>query len=208
MLRGLALGVGVCAAGAAGFVVSRWYRSSRRDELAARTEGILWPDPPVLEEFTLADHRGRPFGLQQLRGRWSLVSFGYTYCPDICPLLLGYLREIQSRMTGFDDPLQTVFVSVDPARDTTERLAEYVAFFGPDIIGATGAKDDVDDITRTFGVIYFFDEPQGNGSYLVSHSGSLFLTDPAGRLVGVFTAPHDVGDIVTRIRAIADVVTG
>ncbi len=151
-------------------------------------------DPPKsIEAFKLIDHRGEPFVLDSLRGKWSFVFFGYTHCPDVCPTTLHTLSEMD-RILAERSPqrhdVQIVFVSVDPERDSAEQLAGYVPYFNRSFIGVTGAPEEIDRLTRQLGILHLkVDRGEGKG-YLVDHSASILLFDPSARLRGVFSAPH------------------
>jgi len=155
-------------------------------------EGHVLPVPLPIGEFRLVDHRGEPFDRERLLGRWSLLFFGYTWCPDICPVTLSKLAPVLD-LLGPEDAVQAVFVSVDPERDDTARLAEYVAFFHPALVGATGPPDELERLTGAIGVYHekrAFDDPGADG-YLVDHSSSLFLVDPQARLHAILHEPDD-----------------
>jgi protein SCO1/2 len=164
---------------------------------AARTEVLtVLPEPRPLGHFELTGQDGNPFTPDDLRGRWTLTFFGFTHCPDICPSTLYDLQQVDQalRERAPDSPPghQVLFVSVDPERDTPERLAEYVAFFSPDFRGATAADERLRPLARQLGVAYRIeDHDAGSTQYTVYHSASILLIDPDGRLYGVFTAPHD-----------------
>lgn len=179
-------------------------------QTAPRVEGFLWPDPRALTPFELVDQDGAPFDLARLQGRWTLLFFGYTYCPDVCPATLAALAEVHSLLVAEDATrdLQVVFVSVDPQRDTPARLAEYVRYFDPVFIGATGSDEALRGLTRQLGVIAFRGEADADGNYLVDHTAALLLLDDQARLVGLFRAPHQPDDIAGRVRMIRGFVDG
>ena len=157
-------------------------------------QGVLWPGPKPLQPFALIDHAGEPFSLERLRGKWTLLFFGYTYCPDICPTALATLSAVLQRLEQHPTALadtQVVFVSVDPKRDPPERLAEYVAYFDKRFTGATGEVTEIDDLARMVGAGYLIEPEDASGNYLVSHTGSIFLVDPQARILGAFSFPHD-----------------
>ncbi|MCB1857227.1 MAG: SCO family protein [Gammaproteobacteria bacterium] len=150
------------------------------------------PGPKELLPFNLTDHTGSPFTLDSLRGRWSFLFFGYTYCPDICPASLTTLALMDKKLRsdGLSIPYQVVFVSIDPARDDVARLAEYVSYFNPSFIGVTGSDAELSGMTRQLGVLYA-KAPQAEGDeYLMDHSAAIILIDPEGRFHAVFSAPH------------------
>lgn len=170
-------------------------------------EGLFWPYQKQLNEFNLTDHTGQPFTLQSLEGQWNLVFFGYTYCPDICPITMSMLREAstlyqQQAPAEFTD-LRITFVSVDGERDQTDHLANYIRFYDDSWLAASGNKSSVDSLTTQLGVPYEIEphEP-GAKNYLVSHSGTLFLLSPEGKLVSTLQPPHQVDEVVQRLISI------
>jgi protein SCO1/2 len=187
----LAAAVAVLSA-AAGF--SLWQLQQIRSAPPLASLKVL-PEPRVLADFALVDQAGQPFSLERLRGRWSLLFFGFTHCPDICPGTLYDLGRVHQALNEADQDLeehQVAFVSVDPERDTPERMAEYVSFFDPDFLGITGELKQISPLALRIGVAYRIEphEP-GSENYAVDHSASVFLIDPQARLHGVFPSPHD-----------------
>lgn len=187
---------------AAGF--SLWMLSQARP--ASTYESLLvLPEPRVLGDFNLVDQRGEDFSLADLRDRWSLLFFGFTHCPDICPSTLYDLQQVNQSLAAAAataEPWQVVFVSVDPERDTPQRLGEYVAWFDPDFVGVTGAPEQLAPLAMRIGVAFrIADHEPGAANYTVDHSASVFLTDPQGRLHGVFPAPHDAAAMARDLAA-------
>jgi protein SCO1 len=157
-----------------------------------------------LPEFSLTDHAGTAFGPARLEGRWSLLFFGYTYCPDVCPIALSAVHQALAEMPAPPPAagLGVYFVSVDPARDTLTRLREYVTFFDPDFVGVTGEDAELQKITRALGIVYVR-AGEGEGEhYLVDHSASLLLLSPAGKLHAVLSAPHEAERLARNLSAI------
>lgn len=178
---------------ALGFLAGRVFNDPARhapNEAYARLESAV-----TLPEFLLHDQNGQPFGLKQLAGKWSLVFFGYTHCPDICPTTLVVLRDVERTAGGKAKNLQYVFVSVDPDRDRPAALKTYVSYFHPDFIGATGTQTELMRLTRALGA-YYEAGPSKNGSYEVYHSAGIFLIDPETKLRALFSGPHDAAQIV------------
>jgi len=158
-----------------------------------RNDGYYqYETPIVLDDFALSNHRGEAFTLSDLTGKWSFVFFGYTFCPDICPLTLASLRQFYNLLedTGMADDVQVVMISLDPKRDTTEVLNNYVTYFNSDFIGATGDYADIYGVSRQMNVAFTY-TPIDDENYLVTHNGEIMLVDPSGRDVGFFKAPHD-----------------
>ncbi len=155
---------------------------------------LLLPEPRPLREFALRDHLDRPLGLAQLQGHWSLLFFGYTHCPDICPTTLGVLKGVAKRLEAQPQLAATtrfLFVSVDPQRDSLPHLREYIGFFHPDFIAATGERKDIDNLLRQLGGVYMFEGDTSKDDYLVNHSVSVALIDPQGHWVARFNPPLD-----------------
>ncbi|MCG8590698.1 MAG: SCO family protein [Proteobacteria bacterium] len=169
-------------------------------------EVTVFPVPQPLPEFSLTDHRATRFDRTRVEGRWSLLFFGYTYCPDVCPFTLQNLAHVQRLLSARADPSpaapQVVFVSVDPERDTTERLREYVGFFDPAFVGVTGEAEEIDRLTRGVGAFFEKEEAEANAGYLVNHSALLFLLDPQARLRAVLDDPHDPEEFVRLLAAV------
>jgi len=163
----------------------------------------LLPVARELPEFHLRDQSGEPFERSRLEGRWSLLFFGYTSCPDVCPTTLQSLAQIKPELEAAGD-VQVVFVSVDPARDPVERLREYVGFFDPSFEGVTGSKEEIDGLTGELGVYYAVRAPESDqpadAGYLVDHASSLFLIDPEARLHALLDDPRDGAAFVERLR--------
>lgn len=153
----------------------------------------------ALPEFELHDQSGQPFGLKQLAGKWSMVFFGYTHCPDICPTTLTVLREVERLAGGKAKNLQYIFVSVDPDRDRPAKLKAYVSYFHPDFIGATGTQTELMRLTRALGA-YYEAGPSQNGGYEVQHSAGIFLIDPETKFRALFSGPHDAAKIANGLK--------
>ena len=166
--------------------------------------GLMWPSPKVLAPFQMLDHKGRQFGLEQLNGNWSLLFFGYTNCPDICPITLSLLNQMHERMRAedMDTKTQIVFVSVDPDRDSVDQLDSYVSYFNEDFFGLGGSMEQLHSLTGQMGIAYYHQEATGQGDYLVDHSASVFLISPAGEMIAVFSAPHQLEDMLQRFSLI------
>lgn len=171
----------------------------------AELQGVLRPAPQPLQAFELTDQYRQPVSLERLQGKWNFVFFGYTYCPDICPTTLstltGVVRQLQGDPQGLAD-IQVVFVSVDPGRDTPEVIEKYLKYFNESFLGITGAQQDIDSLGRQFGAGYMKEPETTPGQYLVSHTSSIFLVDPHGRLLAAFSPPHDPGTIADQFRQI------
>ncbi|MGE0387266.1 MAG: SCO family protein [Gammaproteobacteria bacterium] len=182
----------------AAFAGGLWLASGRGGEPPAPApQGMLWPNPPAVAPFSLTDQTGAPFSQDRLRGRWSLVFFGFTHCPHICPATLQVLnaavRELD-KSGPFRDYGRVVLVSVDPDNDTPERMAQYLRGFNPDFEGLTGPKAEIERVGRDFGVVT---GTTAGGE--IDHSAAILVVDSLGRRVGVLSAPHDAATIAARV---------
>lgn len=158
-----------------------------------------------LPEMALVNHRGEPYTRESLGGRWNLLFFGFTSCPDVCPTTLAMLAGMDDALADLPEEQRprVVFISVDPQRDTPERVAAYVEFFGPELLGVTGNGPAIDSLTRSMGVPYAI-SPLSDGNYTVDHSSALFLVDGAGSLRAVFSAPHTLAGLTADYRRIVE----
>lgn len=161
-------------------------------------------DAVPLPEFALRGPRGA-FSNTHLTGRWSFVFFGYTQCPDVCPTALTLMKDVRAILgtAPTAPPFQVVFVSVDPRRDTDELLQQYLAAFDPSFIGITGDDDALLPLAKTLGVYYRRNDGTDVQRYTVDHSATIFLVNPRGRMVAVFSPPQIVANVAASYRRIA-----
>ena len=144
--------------------------------------GSLISPPKAMPDFTLQSAQG-PLTLSSFRGKLVVLYFGYTNCPDICPLTLANLRQAMDQIGDKAKDVQVLFVSVDWKRDTPEKMASYAAAFRPDFIGLTGSQDQIDKVTRDFGIFYLLNVPDVKGYYSVDHTATTLVLDRSGALV-------------------------
>jgi len=175
-----------------GFLLS-WYGYSNRP---IELENGLWfgEQARALPEFELIDHRRQKLTRAQLQGQWSLMFFGYTHCPDICPVSLQTLSDMVKAIDDSDvtSALQVYFVSVDPQRDSPEILADYVSYFNPDFAGATAELEKLTPLTRSLGIAHALrNKTEGNSVYDVDHSAAIVLINPRAEYAGLFGAPQN-----------------
>jgi len=167
--------------------------------------GIYISPSREVEDFELTNQSGQPFTKAALKDNWSLLFFGYTFCPDVCPATLAQLNQLHNRLAaqGVDEDVTVWMISVDPARDTVERLEEYTAFFNPKFGGATGEREEIDALTKQFGVYYKIHDPEpGADYYLVDHSAAVIVINPDARLQAVLTETSSTDNLVKDFLAI------
>lgn len=143
----------------------------------------------------------KPFRLSDLSGNPVILYFGYTSCPDVCPVGLAVIRDVLNSERFFD-PVKVLFITLDPERDTPDKLKEYAAFFHKNILPLRGSLEDTKDVIEAYGGFFRKGNLRGDGSYVVDHSAYYYLIDSEGRLVRVFDHSATVNDIVESLRAV------
>lgn len=171
----------------------------------ALASGTWMPDARAVPQFALVDHSGRPFAADDLAGGPTLLFFGFTNCPHICPTTLAKL--VQVKRDAAVRGLKVVMVSVDPERDTPDVLGKYLAGFDPELVGLTGEKAAVEKLARDLGVAHARTDLPGD-TYTVDHTAAVFLLDARGKLVGIFTQPIEPKALATDLRGVADRLAG
>ncbi|MCU7948328.1 MAG: SCO family protein [Candidatus Thiodiazotropha sp. (ex Cardiolucina cf. quadrata)] len=169
-------------------------------------QALLLPELRPLKPFSLSNHQGSKYDNQSLLGHWTFMNFGYTYCPDICPTTMSLFSEMHDQLQAQNAayPYQITFVSVDPERDTLERLSEYVTYFNPSFIGATGPEAALQQLTKPLGILYERVETEDSAmGYVMDHSASIILVDPQGRFHAYFSPPHDAEKMANDFIAIS-----
>lgn len=148
--------------------------------------GIVMQSPQPMNNFTLTSTTGEPFSLRDLRGQTVVVYFGYTFCPDVCPATMVDIAQAKQLLGREGEKLAVVMVTVDPLRDTPEKLGEYLAYFDDTFIGLTGTEAEILQVTTPFGVYYEKHEGTAVSGYLVDHTASTMVLDKDGYLRLVF----------------------
>lgn len=153
---------------------------------------VVFEAPRSFKTEQLHDQNGEPFDASRWQGKWSLLFFGYTYCPDVCPTTLAMLRNVKQALAPEQQQdTQVVLVSVDPARDTNDRLAQYVEYFDPDFIGVSGEFLDLQRFGQQLNSA-FTKVPGGGDDYLIDHSANIVLINPRGDYQGFIKPPFQV----------------
>lgn len=167
-----------------------------------QANGLYLMDPPRdFGEFALRDHRGESFTPATLKDQWTLVFFGFTHCPDICPTTMAFLDQFVGQLEGTEaKDTQVVMISVDPARDTVEQLANYVPYFNEDFTGVTGEFLDLFRFATSLNTPFRKVAGQGE-DYQVDHSANVVLINPRGHYHGFFKAPLDMAKMKVTYRA-------
>jgi len=179
LLAATAFGLGILAA-------SGWF-TPRAPALQA---GVLLPQPRAVSDFQLIDQDGKPFTGERLKDHWSLLFVGFTHCPDVCPTTLALMKSLEQRLQAGHRPLQLLFISADPQRDTPEKLKSYIRYFSPTLTGATGTPETLTRLCADLGLAYVKVPGATENDYVIDHSTALVLLNPDGRVAGYFQPPH------------------
>ncbi len=199
----LLIAIVVLIATLAGVIIARQWLSPAAEFEAAS----IYPESRVISEFSLHDADGEVFGQADLTGNLSLVFFGFTHCPDICPDTLAVLAQAHDKLATMrvERLPQVVFVSVDPQRDDGSAMREYVEYFNPRFVAVTGDDHALRELTSQVGAVYEREAPDEDGFYTVDHSGMVVIIDSTGRMIGRFRTGVDAesmaADLFRLIRA-------
>jgi protein SCO1 len=175
----------IAAAAAAGYMFAR----SLQHGVPELASGTALPQSRPVGAFTLVDQDGKPFGQPQLPGKPSLMFFGFTHCPDVCPTTLALMAQLHR--DPYLQDLRMVFVSVDPGRDDVSTMRRYVDAFGGGFTGLRGDDAQLEPLLKSLGVARAL-QPLPGGDYSVDHSATLFYVNEKGALSAVFTPPFDI----------------
>ena len=171
-------------------------------EAEMKANGLyLLETPRDVGDFALVDHHGQPFTPASLEGHWTMIFFGFTYCPDICPTTMAFMAELTRELEDTEAAdTEVVMFSVDPARDTVEQLAAYVPYFHPDFTGVTGEFLELVRVATAMNTP-FRKVPGQDENYLVDHSANVVLINPRGDYHGFFKAPLDLAKMKVTYRS-------
>lgn len=174
------------------FVQSGW-----RAKAPDLVKGIMLPNTKPLVDVDFTDHNGQSFGLDGFKGKWSVLFFGFTNCPDVCPTTMQTMKQVKQKVAdaGLWSKFQLIMVSVDPERDTTERLKQYIPYFDPEFIGVSAGVEQTAAFAKNLGILFFKSDATENGNYDVEHGAALILVNPNGQYSGVFSGPHKADEI-------------
>ena len=161
--------------------------------------GYLLDQQVAIADFNLIDQNNQAFTPEQLKGDWTFLFFGFTHCPDICPFTMATLSAVMQTLMQEHDitNLRTVFVSVDPLRDTPERMKDYLQAFGSDVVGVSSSGPELATFIKNMGIVAKLpDAIDTDDNYDVMHSSSIYLVAPNNAIAALLRTPHSVDDIV------------
>jgi protein SCO1 len=197
-LIGLAVAALVGGAAALGWALSIWLVPA-----SAPREAAAQGRPLITSEFELVDQAGKPVRDDDFDGKWQLVFFGFTACPDICPTTLTNVTAALEELGPMAEKLQPLLITVDPERDTPPVLKDYLTAFDPRILGLTGTPEQVGAALRSFRV-YASESPLDGGDYTMDHSAFIYLMDPQGEYAAHFGPQEPLERMVEKIRTTID----
>jgi cytochrome oxidase Cu insertion factor (SCO1/SenC/PrrC family) len=168
--------------------------------LAARLmDDLMWNRGSIGGPFALVDHTRKPRTDEDFRGKLLLIYFGYTYCPDVCPTDLQQIGLAIDGLGAAGEAVQPLFITLDPERDTSAHLAEYVPLFHPRLIGLTGSAEQIRYVAGAYKV-YYAKYPPGSPDYVVDHSSFIYLVDETGKYIGFFPPGTAADRMIEMIR--------
>lgn len=161
--------------------------------------GFAFPEPKQLTNISLVDQDNKPFNEGAFDSHWTFVYVGYTFCPDACPLSLTVINQIHGLLEkkNIADNVQMLLVSVDPERDTPDRLLEYTKYFNENFLAATGEPEDIKTFTDQVSAIFALPDDRSDPNYLVDHSSAIVLIDPKSSVHAIFTPPQIATQLAT-----------
>jgi protein SCO1/2 len=206
-VKGILITLIAVSAIAAGIWLGSGGRGKSALPIVEDTVITVLPKAKPLQPFRLQTGAGKEFDLDNLKGKYTLLFFGYTSCPDICPTTMYEMKKLYAMLEKdkLQNSYQVVFVSVDPRRDTLRRLEEYVAYFNKSFIGATGADEQIATLAKQLGASYEIEDNGKSKDYSVSHTGVIFVINPGAKFAAILSPPHQASRIESRLVLLAQV---
>ena len=153
--------------------------------------------------FTLYSSHNHNASLKDYQGNVVMMSFGYTFCPDTCPITLTLLKQVIEKFSKGSDQVQTLFITVDPKRDTPEHMKNYLSSFHPNFIGLTGTKKEILEVAEKYGSAYMKNPTiDSESNYLMIHTGYVYLIDQSGKVRAIYPKETEVNQIVNDIKGL------
>ncbi len=171
----------------------------------AENQALVEAAPALGGPFTLVDHNGKTVTDDDFRGRFLLINFGYSYCPDICPTILTTISDALDKLAGKGEKVLPIFITIDPERDTAEQLKMYVSHFHPRMLGLTGTYKQVKQAAKAYRIYYAKFVAEGAGEsddYLMEHTAITYLVDPEGKYRLHFSPRTTSEEMASRLREI------
>lgn len=155
-------------------------------------------------DFTLTNHYGLSLKLSDFAGKVVLLSFGYTHCPDICPSTMFNMKRVVKALGDDAEKLQVLFITLDPERDTTDRLRAYVEYFNPAFVALTGSVDEITNVAKKYGTKFEKEDFDEEGNYSVAHNAIIYLIDQQGRIRTFYRINASAQDLAGGVRRLLE----
>ncbi len=198
--RNIIFAAGITVATISGFLLGQFV-FDQQETATSPIRAIVPETPRKLAIPALQQGDGSNLDMASLQGKWSLLFFGYTNCPDVCPTTLNTVAQAKKKLEQADKPFpQVIFISVDPERDNVKLLGDYVRYFDKDFIGATGEEKLLRAITVQMNSMFMIQPSENENEYQVGHSLNLVLINPSVELVAVLRPPHSVESILDALQ--------
>lgn len=203
MNKKILLPVACCVAIVAGLALGL-YTNRLQQPSSLDIAGFVFPEPEPLRDIELISQTNDSISEADFKNQWTFVYVGYTFCPDACPLTLSTMNQTHNALMESETKQlpQMLLVSVDPERDTPERLAEYVTYFNPEFKGATGSPENLQHFAQQTRSVYSLPDDRSSDDYLVDHSSSIVLINPDAAVHAIFTPPQSADQLVHDFNAI------
>jgi protein SCO1/2 len=189
----------LCAGAALGLALMTSLCANELPSAAKLMDDLMWNRGPIGGPFALVDHTGRPRTDADFRGKLMVIYFGYTSCPDICPADLTSIAVAIDQLGAEANEVQPIFITVDPERDTSEHLAEYVTAFHPRLIGLTGTSDEIRKVATAYKTYFVKAKGRSVSDYVVDHTAFIYLVGRDGRYLGFLppsTTPERISEVI------------
>ena len=174
-----------------------WYES---EKLPGLGRVVTTGQADVGGPFQLTDQHGKPVGDQAFRGRYMLIYFGYSFCPDVCPTTLAVMAQALEKLGGKSHQVVPIFITIDPERDTPKVLDDYMKSFGPSFVGLTGSVEQIKTVEKRYRV-YAVKKPLEGGNYGMDHSSVIYLMGPDGKMVSFYDEAVSPDDLAKDLKA-------
>jgi len=179
------------------FVVGMYFYQGQSQKTFAENTYVYEP-ARALASFRLIDHNGEPFTNERLKGKWSFVFLGYLSCPDVCPMTMSKFSRMIPELNKIPDvESQVLFVSVDPKRDDSDKIRQYVQYFHQDVVGLRAEHKDLFPFVRGLGLMYSIPSSDQDEGYFVDHSASVILLNPDGQIAAIFKPTIELNQVPT-----------
>ncbi len=186
--------------------IGAWFGLNQNQTSPLEISGFAFPQPKPLSSIDLVSHDNQPVNEESFKDKWTFIYVGYTFCPDACPMTMTVLNQIHGILATKkkSSDVNMMLVSVDPDRDTPEKLAEYVKYFNTSFSAASGTPENIKEFANQVSSVYVLPEDRSDPNYLVDHSSSIILIDPNASVHAIFTPPQTATDLADDFVKLSD----